>query len=1331
MDDGAGAATSEGQPLHLTDGQLAHLPPPPWTGATSVGLAQLYVAFSDECLDPNTFEHAWSLVTRRHQALRLAMTPLDAGRIAQAVHQDVVAPMTVRPLPLAPAERERELAQFLEADRTRGLHLATCPLFRVTVFVADGLPSEVVWTYHRTILDDQSVASVWNEVFDVYQKLRGEIPIPALAPPSAYQSQLHQLVAGGLSARRPFFASSLSGNAAPTPAPGAQPPSRPLLRNGFAQVSGTDDGDLGRRLAEGAAQTGTTPEAMVQAAWAIVVSRYTGASDVVFGTSRDGRTSSMARTGAVIGPFDELAPVRVALEDPVEVGEVVRAVVAESATAVQRGPALYESHAAWRGLPFESLLAFRTWDLAARLGPRDGGAGALRRCELHEPPGLPLLLRVIHDGTVKVTATFDRRRFDRPAVQRVVDAFLHTLRQVASNPRRLVGEVQIIPPAELAKIVETWNDTAASFSDEILIHELFERRARMQPEAVAVDMDGQAVTYAQLDRMAERIAGTLAAHGARERGFVAVCLDRGVDMVAAFLAVLKAGAAYVPLDPRYPPARLALMLEATAAWLTVTNERYRSLFPPDKTLVVDVADHEAPGLDTTGVTAGTGKGHSREVACVFFTSGSTGQPNGVAVSHRAMVNTLEWVIRTFAVRPGDRLLFVTSPCFDLSVFDIFGTLAAGGTIVIASDRSLAEPSRLSAALVEQGITIWNSAPAAVAQLIPFLPESPQHRLRLVLLSGDWIPLSLPDALRAVFVNARVISLGGATEAAIWSNWFPVETIDPRWTSIPYGRPIQNCRYHVLDAALRVVPVGVAGNLYIGGVCLADGYLNRPTLTKERFIPDPWRRGERLYATGDLARYFDSGDLEFLGRADFQVKVRGFRVELEEVEAAMLALPDVREAVCVAPQDLSGERSIVAYLVTKSGQASDPGTVRAQLAERLPAFMVPSQVITLRRLPLSPNGKVDRKALRPEAGLAAHERVAPRTELERQMVDLWEKVLDRQNLGVTDDFFEVGGHSLLAVILVSRMKSELGLALSLDRLIERRTIAGVLGALAEGETSSSPHIVSFNTDGSKPPLVFFPGGYGSLLIYRELPELFGPDQPVYLARPMGADGAEPVDARSVEAMAAIYERELLALVPEGPLVLAGFSFGALVIFELLHRMRAHGREVPLAISLDGCAPGYPKYLPAHRRLLAHWRHFTAADAGAKRDYIRDRFANISRRVFRRLGWDRAFSPEALAATPAVQEHYERIWTLNRRATSLYRPAFQEHGPLLLIKASQGENWLGIEDRDSGSLGWKPFIRGEVSIVTVTAHHDTLLEGRNKSLVVDIISQHLARTRTRTI
>src|SRR5690606_17872192 len=375
-----------------------------------------------------------------------------------------------------------------------------------------------------------------------------------------------------------------------------------------------------------------------------------------------------------------------------------------------------------------------------------------------------------------------------------------------------------------------------------------------------------------------------------------------------------------------------------------------------------------------------------------------------------------------------------------------GALGAGASVEIASADLLAEPTELVRKLSEPGVTIWDSAPPALSRLAPFFPESaPSSSLRLVMLSGDWIPVWLPGALAKTFAGVSVKSLGGATEAAIWSNYFHVDSVDPSWTSIPYGYPIQNARYYVLDARMRPLPPGIAGDLYIGGTCLAAGYLNREELTRERFLPDPFRPGERIYKTGDLARYWNDGTMEFLGRADFQVKIRGFRVELGEIETVLGSLEGVRDALCTAYVDASGQKSLVAYVVPKRGVSLDEDAVRDELARKLPEVMVPSHVIVLPAFPISANGKVDRKALpSPSPRTRKAELVAPSTDIERTIVEIWEKLFDQRPIGVTEDFFSLGGHSLLVVTLVTEIKRRFGVEIPLRVVFSAPTV----GALAD-------------------------------------------------------------------------------------------------------------------------------------------------------------------------------------------------------------------------------------------------------------------------------------------
>ncbi|MFL6289712.1 MAG: amino acid adenylation domain-containing protein, partial [Thermoanaerobaculia bacterium] len=455
-----------------------------------------------------------------------------------------------------------------------------------------------------------------------------------------------------------------------------------------------------------------------------------------------------------------------------------------------------------------------------------------------------------------------------------------------------------------------------------------------------------------------------------------------------------------------------------------------------------------------------------DLAYVIFTSGSTGTPKGVMVRHRPAVNLVRWVNGTFGVGPSDRLLFVTALSFDLSVYDLLGVLAAGGTVRIASRAESRDPQRLARILAEEGITFWDSAPAALQQLVPFFPAAASGTaLRLVFLSGDWIPVSLPDRVREAFTGARVVSLGGATEATIWSNFHPVGEVDPAWKSIPYGRPIANARYHVLDPELRPCPAGVPGDLHIGGPCLSLGYAQAPDLTADRFVPDPVgpEAGARLYRTGDRARYRTGGTLEFLGRLDSQVKLRGYRIELGEIETVLAAHPGVREAVAMVRQDTPGDQRLAAYLIPARTEVPPSlAELRAWCLERLPDYMVPAAFVTLEQWPLSATGKLDRKAL-PAPFAPRQEAVqavagVPRTEMERVVAAVWREVIGVAAVGMDDNFFDLGGHSLLLARVQARLSEILGRELPMVDLFRYPTVGSLAEALAgaaEPEPAAAP------------------------------------------------------------------------------------------------------------------------------------------------------------------------------------------------------------------------------------------------------------------------------------
>jgi amino acid adenylation domain-containing protein len=585
------------------------------------------------------------------------------------------------------------------------------------------------------------------------------------------------------------------------------------------------------------------------------------------------------------------------------------------------------------------------------------------------------------------------------------------------------------------------------------LHEPFFQRARQQPDHPAV-MDAQGtLTYGEVALRAGRLAQELAARGVRRGDRVAVVMDKGWEQVVATLGILAAGGVYVPVDPELPDERRHYLTASTGAALALTQPSLGEAleWPEGLPLVVLTAD--AFGHREAHPPALPGDGE--DLAYIIFTSGSTGLPKGVTIRHRSALTTLEEVVRRFAVGPEDRVLALSSLSFDLSVFDFFGVLAAGATVVVPDGRAGREPDRLRELLEQRRVTVWNSVPALMEVLVDsagtgvVLPSS----LRLVLLSGDWIPLTLPERIRRQVPEARVISLGGATEGAVWSIAYPIEEVDSQWPSVPYGKPLTNQTFHVLDRALEPRPVWVPGDLYIGGDGIAVGYWGNPRRTALAFVPHPVpeRPGQRLYRTGDLGRYLPDGNLEFLGREDFQVKIQGYRIELGEIESVLLQHPAVRTATVLALGERMGSKRLAAFLVTAEGESLETEAIRVFLADRLPTHMIPTTFTELSELPLTANGKVDRKALTAtgEATRTAASR-PPEGPLERMVAGIWEEMLGLSTgqVGAEENFYALGGDSLIAIRLVARLRQETGAELPLRRFFALPTVAAVARVVEE-------------------------------------------------------------------------------------------------------------------------------------------------------------------------------------------------------------------------------------------------------------------------------------------
>ena len=1279
-------------------------------------IEQLHIRLS-ETLDAKNLARAFTFVARRHPILSTGFVWEGVEAPQQAAVDGVSVPVETLDWQSAGEEQLPGLrAEFLARDRKRGFDLRRPPLMRATLCLRNTKQCELFWTFHHILLDGRSFAQVLLEVFSAYEAL-GQGRAPALAAPARpYSDYVKWLGKQDTTESLAFFKGILRGKSAPTPLPLAEAAARPLPRSGSEAHSRYLPETLVQALRRFATEQRTTVAGLVQAAWAIVLSRLTADMDVVFGMVRSARRSALqGEAEHMLGLFINSLPVRLVIDEQQSVSDFVQQARAQSvAMRAHDGIALVDiqqqSEMPRGSALFETLVMYENRELNRSL--REGDPRwASRECVLHEQPSVPLTVIVVDDERFEIRVVCDKKRY-RDGVGERIGAYLATALASLLTAAR-VADVDVLPEDERKRILFEWNDTPHPFSSEARIHELFEARVHEQPDAIALEFEGHTLTFRELEARANRIANVLRARGAKPGQYVAVCLSRSLELVTTLIGVAKSGAAYVPIDAEYPRDRIAFMLEDSAAQLVITERGFADRFAVD-VLLIDSEEFAAASSERPQPVAAV-----TDPCYAIYTSGSTGKPKGVVLTHRAVINTFEWVSRTFDVKPGDRLLFVTSPCFDLSVYDTFGALGAGATVVIASSECMREPRTFVESILTQQITIWDSAPAALQRLTPFFPKNGGLHLRLVMLSGDYIPLTLPDDVRRSFTAARVMSLGGATEAAIWSNWYPIGAIDPRWTSIPYGRPIQNSHYHVLDKQLRPVPIGVAGDLYIGGTCLAQGYLNRPELTAERFIADPFRAGGRLYMTGDLSRYFDDGVLEFLGRADFQVKIRGYRVELGEVEAAIKAIAGVREVLCAAYSDASGQKAMVAYVVPQAGVKLEEHDIVKPLAAKLPDFMVPSQIMLLEAMPVSANGKVDRKALpSPTQRALSTEYVAPRTDLERKLVGIWEELLQRERIGVTDSFFAHGGQSLLAVMLVSRIEREMGVRIPLSRVLERPTIEALATSL-EKPGKKKGHLITLQSGGKEVPLVLISGIGGFGFIFHGLGAHLGHQHPLHVLNAIGAESDDEQLEQTIEGVASVYEPQVLAACPEGPIVLGGYSFGILVALELALRFERMGRQVPLLISFDGFAPGHPKLMPINERLAVHVREFARRGHLGRTEYVRARLEAVKRRFRPEVQEGMFTPPDVLDAE--MNARLRRVADGLFEARGKYRPTRMVNSDVLLLKASIPFDWSGSVFEPL--YGWREFTTGRIDTNVVPGEHLQMFRSENDELLAEIVLSRL--------
>lgn len=833
------------------------------------------------------------------------------------------------------------------------------------------------------------------------------------------------------------------------------------------------------------------------------------------------------------------------------------------------------------------------------------------------------------------------------------------------------------------KLLELWNDTRREYPREACLHELVEAQVAKTPGAVAVEFQGEKLTYAELNARANQLAHRLRKMGAGPETMVAFCLHRSLHLAITTLGILKSGAAYVPLDPEFPKDRLDFMCADTKASALVVEESLRHLLNADTKRIV-VVDTDSSSIATESTANPPRTARSENLSYVIYTSGSTGRPKGVMIEHRGVVNELLSLSREPGFTAADTMLAVSTMSFDISVSEIFLPLIVGGRVVIAS-RNVAQDGRMLRQLVEESRpTLMHPTPITWRMLIEAGWEgSPQLKIGS---TGEPLPRALAD--RLLLKGASVWNLYGPTETTIWSTLCRVED-DGR--PIHVGRPMDNTMLYVLDENRQLVPPGAEGELYIGGDGVARGYLNRPELTEEKFVPDPFSKtpGARMYRTGDLVRYRPDGNLECLGRMDFQVKIRGLRIELGEIETALGRQPNVREAVVIAHHDTSGEKCLVAYLVCGSGVRPVPENLRQTLKERLPEYMVPAFYIFLDEFPRLPNGKVAR-ALLPAptktAGNVSRKVILPANARQLLLVQTWEEILGVSPVSTDDNFFDLGGHSLLAMAISSRVEKRTGKHISLADFYRHPTVERLTVHLDHLDPDKPvPAIEEIQPDGGRPLLFCAPSLF-------DLSRHLGADQPFYGASKISLE--QMLDAKTpLEKIAARYVTELTQLQRNGPFFLTGHSFGGVVAYEMARQLVASGRTVGLLVLIDPDPPRpFPKDTYRFTRFAFHIAKLMKLPLMEKKNHFLRNLKNIANR--------------SLPAT-MVSEHEKWMREFYRKTgeiQELYYPKpFRGSAVMFLAK---DVHWR-FSPRTDPRNDWTRMVEGSLDIFEVDGNHESVV------------------------
>ncbi|MCW5315485.1 amino acid adenylation domain-containing protein [Nostoc sp. KVJ3] len=1290
-------------------------------------------------------EQSLQEIIHRHEALRTNFITVNGkpSQIIQTQTNWTVSILECEYLPLS--EQEIATQQLAQQQAIQPFDLAKGALIRATLVVLSETEHALLVCMHHVVSDGWSMGVFIQELAALYNAYSQGQPSPLTPLTVQYADfalwQRNWLQGDVLQTQLSYWQQQLKDAPALLSLPTDRP--RPALQTfAGAHQEFALSGELTDRLVKLSQEQGVTLFMTLLAAYDTLLYRYTGVADILVGTPIANRDRSEIE--GLIGFFVNTLVMRTDLAGNPSFSELLTRVreVALGAYANQNLPfeMLVEALQPERDLShtplFQVMFSLQNAPMS-ELELADLTISSLSAQSATAKFDLTLSMQNSTAGLVGVWE-YNTDLFDAGTIERMAGHFVTLLSGIVANPEERISQLPLLTATEQQQLLVEWNNTQADYPQDLCIHQLFEEQVELTPDAVAVVFGNQQLTYYELNYQANQLAHYLKSLGVGADVLVGICVERSLEMVVGLLGILKAGGAYVPLDSGYPQDRLSFMLEDAALPVLLTQQSLLELLPEHTPQVVCLdSDRQLIAQHSRENPLSGSK--PENLAYVIYTSGSTGKPKGVQVNHNCVVNFLASMSCCPGLTDSDTFCAVTTISFDIAALELYLPLVVGARVVVVAREVAIDGARLLLELQHSDATVMQATPATWQMLLASGLGTQKLGMKL-LCGGEALPTQLAHQL--LETGSEVWNLYGPTETTIWSSIYQLRKDATQLEGrsaiasgaalraiAPIGRPITNTQIYILDTELQPVPVGVPGELHIGGAGLAHGYLNRPKLTQEKFISNPFEdaKDSKLYKTGDLARYLPDGSIEYLGRIDNQVKIRGFRIELGEIEAALSQYSDVHVSCVIASEDTPGDKRLVAYVVPHQHCTPTINELRQFLKAKLPDYMVPNTFVILESLPLTPNGKVDRRALRvPSYNNDSQRLVVPRNQLELQLTQIWSQILKVDDVGVKDNFFDLGGHSLLVPYLMAQIKQQFGKDISIATLFQNPTIEQLATIVqTDSDSKSESLLVAIQPHGSKPPLFCLPGAGGDPFYLYNLARCLGQDQPFYSFQINGnglSGESEPMTR--FKDMAAQYIQAILIFQPQGPYFLAGHSFGGQLAFEIAQQLLHKGYKVALVAILDTTIPFYQEKPIGFNWDNSKW----LAEMAKSIEAFLAKNLDISEETLQSLVWEeqlkyilqRLKMVDIFPPDTEITQLNNMVQTFKTNCLVNYAPQQVYPSRIALLRSSEAsieEPDLPADISQDSAWGWNKFSTEPVNVHFVPGNHVTMMTQPNVQVLAE--------------